>query len=277
MSGACVASAEAGITTQLPLIGVADGRRRQSRQDDVARSSAWDPALRRVQISWDPNDRLTILYGHSLVSRLSLFAAFDRVLSGEPVVYLDGAHTFDPFVIGRLARARRLQPRKVLAMIHAARAFSGHQMERLLSNCLAGALERYQARTAVMTGLVEGFSDDSLSERDIVRLSDRMLESISHLTQQGFSLLCPCPAVPMPTAPGHRLFTGLRSLADRSIRVQEMQGKVMVEEDGFHSDGPPFSFDSHLLSKPNDRSAPISSDLHFERRPIPRNGQTSGD
>ena len=232
MSRCSVASMEARVeTTQLPLTGLANRRRRLYPNPDSAKEKAGDPRLRHAQISLNPNDRLTILYGHPLVSRLSLYAATDRALAGEPVVYLDGAHTFDPFVMGRLARARRQQPRKVLAMIHVARAFSGHQMERLMSNCLAGALDRYQARTAVISGLFEALSDDTASDREISRLSDRMLESIRHLTQQGFSLLCPCPAIPMATAPGHQLFTGLRNLADRVIRVQEVQGNVLLEEE----------------------------------------------
>jgi hypothetical protein len=203
---------------QLPLISVGRLSRRLS------------PALHHARVSWNPNDRLTVLSGHPLASRVALHLVADRAMAGEPVVYLDGAHTFDPFFIGRLARGRRQQPRKVLAMIHVARAFTALQMERLLSNCLAGALERYQARIAVLSGLVETLSDETLSERDVARLSDRMLESIGHLTQQGVSLLCPCPAVPRSAAPAHRLFAGLCSTADRCIRLHDVQGEVMVEE-----------------------------------------------
>lgn len=219
-------------TTQLPLIGLANRRRRQPHDRSPAQAKAWDPALRHAQIPYDANARLTILYGHPLVSRFGLQAAAERALAGEPVVYLDGAHTFDSFAIGRLAKTRRQPPRKVLAMIHVARAFSAHQMERLISNCLADALERYQARAVVISGLVEALADDdSLSEREIARMSDRALESIRHLTLQGYSVLCPCPVIPMATAPASRLSTGLRALADRCIRVQEVQGTLHVEEE----------------------------------------------
>jgi hypothetical protein len=219
--------AEAG---QLPLADVGNLSRRRSSRPDTAKEKAGDQTPCHARVSWNPHDRLTVLYGHPLAARFASQAGADRAMAGEPVVYLDGAHTFDPFFIGRLARGRRQQPRKVLAMIHVARAFTALQMERLLSNCLAGALERYQARIAVLSGLVETLSDENLSDRDVARLSDRMLESISHLTQQGVSLLCPCPAVPMVTTPGHRLFAGLRHLADRCIRLHEVQGEMMVEE-----------------------------------------------
>ena len=61
----------------------------------------WFLALRHAQIPFHPEDRLLLLYGHPLVFRLGLYAAGERALAGEPIVYLDGAHTFDPFFIGR--------------------------------------------------------------------------------------------------------------------------------------------------------------------------------
>jgi hypothetical protein len=216
---------------QLPLGDATNRTRGLSPGGVAAKEKADESTLRYAPVASGPYDGLTVLYGHPLAPRVALQAAADRVMAGSPVVYLDGAHTFDPFFVGRLARARRQQPRKILAMIHVARAFSAPQMERLLSNCLAGALERYQTRTAVISGLVETLSDDTLSERDIVRLSDRMVESLSHLARQGFVLLCPCPAVPMPTARGHRLFAGLRTLAERLIHVHEAEGKVVLDEE----------------------------------------------
>lgn len=141
--------------------------------------------------SLNPSDRLTVLYGHPAASRIALQVIVDRALSGHPVIYLDGAHTFDALLIGRLARRRRQQPRKALSMIHVARAFSAQQLERLMSQCLVGALERYQASTAVITGLLETLSADGLADNEVKRLTDRMIESMRHLTQQGFSLLCP--------------------------------------------------------------------------------------
>jgi len=213
----------------LPFGGLATGRRLRGR--DIERAGSSDPALRHLDIPFHANDRLTILSGHPLVSRLSVSAATDRALVGEPVVYLDGAHSFDPFIIGRLARARRQQPRKVLALIHVARAFSGYQMERLISNCLAGALDRYQARAAVISGLCDMMADETASDREIARLSDRMLESIGQLLQQGYSLLCPVPSVPAPDVRGYRLFVGLSELADHVIRVKEKQGNVLVDEE----------------------------------------------
>lgn len=192
----------------------------------------WFLALHHVRVPFRPNERLLLLYGHPLVFRLGLYAATERVLDGESVLYLDGANTFDPFVIGRLARAHRQQPRKVLSMIHVARAFTCHQMERLVSDCLASALDRYQSRIAILSGLFDTFYDEAVPERETLRLFGRTMEAVIKLTQQGFTLLCLCPPAPMLTRMSRCCLDQFRGQADRVIRVREEQGLVKLEEEG---------------------------------------------
>ncbi|OQW34056.1 MAG: hypothetical protein A4E19_18770 [Nitrospira sp. SG-bin1] len=187
-----------------------------------------DPA--HPVVSLHASDRLTLLYGHPAVSKIALQALVDYALSGRPVVYLDGVHTFDASLVERSARNRRQPPSKALAMIHVARAFNAQQLERLMSHCLVDALERYHASTALISGLIETLSAAGLTDMDVDRLVDRMVESARHVTRQGFSLLCPCPAVPRPMAPTHRLFAALRAMSHRCIHVHEVQGIVTAEE-----------------------------------------------
>lgn len=187
-----------------------------------------DPAHHVVSLN--SSDGLILLYGHPTASKIALQAVVERALTGHPVVYLDGSHTFDALLIERLARGRRQQPRKALGMIHVARAFNARQLERLLSQCLADALERYQAGTAVISGLLDSLSADRLTDKEINRLTDRMIESMLRLIQQGFSLLCPCPRIPMHMAPSYRLFALLRSMSNHCIHVYEVQGKVATEK-----------------------------------------------
>lgn len=170
-------------------------------------------------ISLHSSDRLTVLYGHPLATQIALQTLVDHALSGQPVVYLDGLHTFDVFLVERLVQNRRQQLQKALAMIHVARTFSAQQLERLLSHCLVDALERYQARTAMISGLLETLSADRVTDKEVNRMTERIVASVHHLTSQGFSLLCPCPSVPNPIAPTHRLFAILRSMSHRCIQV----------------------------------------------------------
>jgi hypothetical protein len=202
--------------------------RREGHQSD----NDWFLALRQVRVPLHPDDRLLVLYGHPLVLRLGLYAATDRALAGEPVLYLDGANTFDPFVIARLARARRQLPRKVLNLIHVARAFTCHQMERLVSDCLAEALDRYQARIAVLSGLFETLYDETVRDREAARVWSRMRDALRRLTQHGYAVLCLCPPAPALVRGGRPCFDQLRGQADRIIRVREEQGMLHLDEEG---------------------------------------------
>jgi hypothetical protein len=192
----------------------------------------WFLALRHARVPFRPEDRLLLLYGHPLVFRLGLHAATERVLAGEPVLYLDGANTFDPFLVARLARAHRRQPRQILTMIHVARAFTCCQMERLVSDCLSAALDRYQARIAILAGFFDTCYGPAIPDQEATRLVGRMLEAISRLTQHGYTLLCLCPPPPILTRTSQRSLDQLRGQADRVIRVQEEQGLVRLEEEG---------------------------------------------
>jgi hypothetical protein len=71
--------------------------------------------LRRSAVSTDQPKGLVLLSGPPSVYRLGLCATVDRALAGEPVLYLAGANVFDPFLVGRLARASRATPAHVLA------------------------------------------------------------------------------------------------------------------------------------------------------------------
>ncbi len=217
-------------TARLPFVDRRSQEPTSRGERDTIRD--WFLALRHARVPVHPDDRLLLLYGHPLVFRLGLFAATERVLAGEPVLYLDGANTFDPFVIGRLARVHRQQPRKVLSMIHVARAFTCHQMERLVSDCLVSALDRYQARIAILSGLFDTFYDQTVPEQEALRLFGRMMEAVKRLTQQGYTLLCLCPPAPVLTRTSRRCLDQLRGQADRVIRVHENQGVVKLEEEG---------------------------------------------
>jgi len=203
-------------------------------QEQADASSEWLLTLRHARIPLTDHS-LLVLHGHPLVLRLGLHAAADRALAGEPVVYLDGANTFDPFVIGRLARARRQTPRKILSLVHVARAFTCHQMERLVSDCLEEALVRYQARIAVVSGLFETFYDEAVPSQEVARLASRMMQSLHRMAQRGYVLVSLCPPIPVGMPARHRFIDQLCGQADRVIRMCEVQGQGILrleEESG---------------------------------------------
>lgn len=188
-------------------------------------------ALRRGVLPLSQKDGLMLLYGHPVALVLGLYAAADRALAGEAVVYLDGANAFDPFVISRVARTHRAQPRTLLTSIHVARAFTCHQMERLVSDCLATALSRYQARVAILSGPLETFYDEAVSSDEATRLLKRMITSLQKLSRQGYRALCLCPSVSPQHQNRYGLLMRLQAAATRLIRVEDAEGLLSLYEE----------------------------------------------
>jgi len=193
-----------------------------------------DPLLAAIRHGLVPQSRedgLMLLYGHPSVLSLGLYAAADRALAGEPVVYLDGANAFDPFVVSRVARGHGVRPQKLLTAIHVARAFTCHQMERLISDCLASALARYQARVAILSGPLDSFYDEAVPAEEATRLLRRMIPALHKLSARGTRVLCLCPN----NSPQHQgrygLLMQLQAAATRRIRVEEMDGMVRLDEE----------------------------------------------
>jgi len=118
--------------------------------------------------------RGVLLWGEPL-RPLAAAAAAWGVARGAPVLVVDAANRFDPHRLVREGRARGLAPGRVLAQVQVARAFTCHQLVRLLKEELAGALT--PGSLVLVLGPVTLFYDEqvNLAERrrlfqDLVRL-----------------------------------------------------------------------------------------------------------
>ncbi len=173
---------------------------------------------------------LIVLSGHAAVYRLGLCAAVDRALVGEAVLYLAGANIFDPFLIGRLARASRVAPNRVLRQIHVSRAFTCHQMVRLVTDCLASAIEQYGARWVILSGPLETLYDESVPDQEATRLFHTMRLALQRLAQQDVQILCTSPLPAMASTARRGFLAALRAQADRAIDVREADDGIWLHE-----------------------------------------------
>lgn len=196
----------------------------------ISTSSHLLAALRKSALPTDPPSGLVVLSGHSAVYRLGICAAVDRALAGEPVLYLAGANVFDPFLVGRLAKAARIAPARVLQQIHVSRAFTCHQMARLVTDCLPSALRTYEARVVVLSGPLETLYDQSVSEQEALRLFHTMRTALHHLVANGVQLVCVSPLPVMAPASRRELLPALRAQAHRVIDVHEGEGGIWLDE-----------------------------------------------
>jgi hypothetical protein len=189
-------------------------------------------ALRRSAVSTDQPKGLVLLSGPSSVYRLGLCAAVDRALAGEPVLYLAGANVFDPFLVGRLARASRVAPAHVLQQIHVSRAFTCHQMVRLVTDCLPSALRTYDARCVILAGPLDTLYDQSVPEPEATRLFRAMTEALQHMVDQAIQILCVSPLAPSESGGRSRFVAALRAQARRVIDLCEAEDGLWLQEEG---------------------------------------------
>ena len=189
-------------------------------------------ALRRSAVSTDRPKGLVLLSGPPSVYRLGLCAAVDRALAGEPVLYLAGANVFDPFLVGRLARASRVTPAHVLQQIHVSRAFTCHQMVRLVTDCLPSALRSYDARFVILAGPLDTLYDQSVPESEAMRLFRAMTEALQHLAEQDVQIFCVSQLAPPESEGRSRFMATLRAQARRVIDLCEAEDGLWLQEEG---------------------------------------------
>ncbi|MBI3356853.1 MAG: hypothetical protein HY038_08800 [Nitrospirae bacterium] len=163
-------------------------------------------ALRRSTVSTDHPKGLVLLSGPSSVYRLGLCAAVDRALAGEPVLYLAGANVFDPFLVGRLARASRVAP--------------------------AHVLRTYDARFVILAGPLDTLYDQSVPEAEVMRLFRAMTEALQHMIEQAVQVLCVTPLAPPESGGRSRFVAALRAQARRAIDLCEAEDGLWLQEEG---------------------------------------------
>jgi hypothetical protein len=192
--------------------------------------------VRHGPLHLQQGDGLVLLHGHEAVLRLGLYAAADRALAGESVLYLDGANAFDPFVVSRLARTSHVLPRTILTSIHLSRAFTCHQMTRLVTDGLPEALRAHRARTVIVSGPFETFYDETVPAVERARLAQTLVASLRALARRGCRILCVCP--PPPVQQGgvdSLLLPHLCAHADRVIAVTDTGDSLALRDEHLRS------------------------------------------
>lgn len=166
-----------------------------------------------------PSDNIVMVHGKPArsVTYLALHMAFAGLARRKPVVFLDGGNTFDPFLISKLARAASLPPADILGRIHISRAFTCHQMQALVGERLATALDRFDTNVAIVSGLLDTFYDQSVPFSEAHGLLKATATELVRLAAQGKRILLACPDTHLPLESRQRRF--LKSLKERSGTV----------------------------------------------------------
>jgi hypothetical protein len=161
-----------------------------------------------------------LLWGEPL-GPLAAAAAAGGVARGAPVWVVDAANRFDPYRLVREAAGRHLAPRQVLSRVRLARAFTCHQLVRLLQ-------ETFPARLApgslvLVLGPVSLFYDEQVPLKERRRLFQDLVGLLARIkTQAALLLLQPL----LPRAAANRHFgRRLAPVVDYFVEVGGRKGR----------------------------------------------------
>jgi hypothetical protein len=143
--------------------------------------------------------RGVLLWGAPL-RPLAAAAAAWGVARGAPVLVLDAVNRFDPYGLVRQARGRGLAREAALSRVRVARAFTCHQLVRLLQEYLPSPLE--PGTLMIILGPVSLFYDEQVPLTERRRLFQDLTNLLGRIKSQAALLLLQ-PLMPKEAANQH--------------------------------------------------------------------------
>ena len=163
------------------------------------------------------------------VTYLALYMTFSGIARQKPVVFLDGANSFDPLLIAKIARRTGLVPEELLSRIHISRAFTCHQMQALVTERLADALDRFNTNVAIVSGLLSTFYDQDVPFGEAHELLKTTTAEFVRLAGHGARLLLACPDTHLPLESRHKRFVNLlKTNSNKVLRSEGNRGEITL-------------------------------------------------
>ncbi|UCD58678.1 MAG: hypothetical protein JSV16_06105 [Candidatus Hydrogenedentota bacterium] len=176
-----------------------------------------------------PRGNIVLAHGKPAwsVTYLALYMAFAGIARDKPVIFLDGANSFDPFLISKTARRAGLIPEELLGRIHISRAFTCHQMEALVVERLADALRKFDTDVAIVSGLLDTFYDQDVPSGEAYDLLRTTTAEFVRLSRQGARILIACPDTHLPLESRQKRFVNLlRKISDKVLQSEGSDGQT---------------------------------------------------
>lgn len=129
---------------------------------------------------------------------VGLLTGLRAVHPGQPLMIVDGANAFDPFLVATLARKAGVVPKALLDEIRISRVFTCHQLEALLVERLQPSLRKFGAKAVLFTGLLDPLLDEEVSLKEARRIFKLIPPLLDRLTAEGAMALSVCPPLPIP-------------------------------------------------------------------------------
>jgi hypothetical protein len=136
--------------------------------------------------------KIGLLYSNHSLTQLALYGITLITTEGYAVWVLDGANSFNAYVVARLARRWGFAPEPVLDQIKLSRAFTCYQMKELVTQKLGNVLGPPQQTAIFCLGLLDTFYDEDVKIIDAVRMIKMISTAFTELAKRGYTILITC-------------------------------------------------------------------------------------
>ncbi len=175
---------------------------------------------------WPSPRGLVVLTGQDACLTVGLLLALRGAAAVRPLLVVDGANAFDPYLIADLARRQGLEPRHLLGRIRVSRVFTCYQLEALLEERLPRVRDQLTPSGLFLSGLLEPLLDEELTEKEAERVFRQILGALDRVLQWPWTVVAACPDSARPP-PGREHFL------PQVKRRARLLLRVTVEEEGW--------------------------------------------
>jgi hypothetical protein len=168
---------------------------------------------------------LIVISGPDACLTVGLLLALQGEIAARPLLVIDGANAFDPYLISDLARRLGLPPKTLLGQIRISRVFTCYQLEALLEERIPRVREQLEPYGLLLSGPLEPLLDEEIQREEAVRVYRRILAALDRILEWPWMVIAASPDAAPP--PGRERF--LPELKRRAQRVL----RVMVEAEGW--------------------------------------------
>jgi hypothetical protein len=173
-----------------------------------------------------------VFAGDDACLTIGLLAGLRGLAPDRPLLIVDGANAFDPFLVSDLARKSGMAPADLLERIRISRVFTCHQLEALLRGRLQAAVGQFHAGAVYFSGPLDPLLDEDVSVGEARRIFRLLPPVLRRLSTAGLVTVCACP-LPVTMTGREELFPALCETARWVFTVERA-----VERVADHGAGP---------------------------------------
>jgi hypothetical protein len=164
-----------------------------------------------------------VFAGDDACLTIGLLAGLRGLAPDRPLLIVDGANAFDPFLVSDLARKSGMAPADLLERIRISRVFTCHQLEALLRGRLQAAVSQFHAGAVYFSGPLDPLLDEDVSVGEARRIFRLLTPVLRRLSTAGVVTVCACPP-PVTMTGREELFPALCETARWVFAVERIVG-----------------------------------------------------